>query len=66
MTPDLVEDMILATLYIGEFCTVLAVCGFLADYVLPRFLKEERDLFGLFGLDPDEFEDDYEEEGGDW
>lgn len=66
MTPDFVGDMILATLYIGGFGVILGVCGFLADYVLPRFLKVERALFGLFGIDPDEFEDDYEEEGGAW
>lgn len=66
MAPDLVGDMILATLYIGGFCAVLAVCGLLADYVLKRFPKAERALFGLFGLNPDEFEDDYEEEGGAW
>lgn len=39
MAPDLVGDMILAVLFIGGFCTVLGVCGFLADYVLPRFPK---------------------------
>lgn len=66
MAPDLVGDMILAVLYIGGFCMVLGVCGFLADFVLPRFPKAERALFDLFGLDPDEFEDDYEEEGGAW
>ena len=64
MAPDLVGDMILAVLYIGGFCTVLGVCGFLADYVLPRFPKVERALFSLVGLDPGDFEDDYEKEGG--
>ena len=64
MAPDLVGDMILAVLYIGGFCTVLGVCGFLADYVLPSFPKVERALFSLVGLDPDDFEDDYEKEGG--
>jgi len=64
MAPDLVGDMILAVLYIGGFCTVLGVCGFLADSVLPRFPKVERALFSLVGLDPDDFEDDYEKEGG--
>lgn len=64
MAPDLVGDMILAVLYIGGFCTVLGVCGFLADYVLPRFPKVERALFSLVGIDPDDFEDDYEKEGG--
>lgn len=64
MAPDLAGNMILAVLYIGGFCTVLGVCGFLADYVLPRFPKVERVLFSLVGLDPDDFEDDYEKEGG--
>ena len=64
MAPDLVGDMILAVLYIGGFCTVLGVCGFLADYVLPRFPKVERALFSLVSLDPDDFEDDYKKEGG--
>lgn len=66
MAPDLVGDLIYAFLFMGAFCIVLAVGGLLSDYVLPKFPKVERALFGLFGLDPDEFEDDYEEEGGAW
>lgn len=64
MAPDLVGDMILATLYIGEFCTVFAICRLVADYALPRFQKAERALFCLFGLDPDEYKYDQEEKGG--
>lgn len=64
MIPDFVGDVILLVLYISGFCFALSACCLISDYVLPQFPKAEKFLFRLFGLDPDDFEDDYEKEGG--
>lgn len=58
MTSDYIGGLVYCLIAMVVIGMLFLAIGFICDYILPHFPKIESAMLKLFGLDPEEFDDD--------